>query len=104
MSISTEVIEYTIFLDEALRGEVLVDIGQVGPLTRKALDRAVRAGKLVKWRGKWFPMAGASLGIGPDKNCWSTPEVAKYFAEMKDGINARVAAHADAHRSIRPAF
>jgi hypothetical protein len=71
---------------------VLVDIGQVGPLSRKALDRAVRAGKLTKWRGKWFPVAGASFGIGPDKNCWSTPEVAKQFADMKRGIEARDAA------------
>lgn len=35
-------------LNIALDGEVLVDIGQVGPLCRKSLDQAVRAGKLVK--------------------------------------------------------
>jgi hypothetical protein len=73
-------------LNRALDGEVLVDIGQVGPLSRKALDRAVRAGQLVKWRGKWFPLAGAAFGIGPDKNCWSTPEVAAHFATMRGGV------------------
>jgi hypothetical protein len=79
-------------LNRALEGHVLVDIGQVGPLSRKALDRAVRAGKLTKWRGKWFPIAGSHIGIGPDKTCWSTPEVAQQFAEMKRGIEARAAA------------
>ena len=85
-------IETTEQLDRALAGEVLVDIGHVGPVTRDALKRAVRAGKLVQWRGKWFPLAGAPGGIGPDKNCWSTPEVAAAFAEMKRGIAARATA------------
>lgn len=80
------------FLDRALYGEVVVDIGHLGKIDVRLLDRAVRAGKLVKWRGKWFPNAGAPVGVGPDKNCWSTPEVASYFADMKRGIAARKAA------------
>lgn len=92
------------FLNDALDGQVVVDIGQITPVMKAVMDRAVRAGKLAKWRGKWFPLAGASCGIGPDKTCWSTPEVAQFFVEMKDGINARVEAHAAAHASIRPAF
>jgi len=84
--------EYYDQLNRALEGEVVVNIGQVGPLSRKALDRAVRAGKLAKWRGYWFPIAGASFGIGPLKTCWSTPEVAAQFADMKRGIEARDAA------------
>lgn len=76
-------------LNHALEGEVVVNIGQVGPLSKAALDRAVRAGKLAKWRGHWFPIAGATYGIGPLKTCWSTPETAAYFAEMKRGIEAR---------------
>lgn len=72
-------------LDAALRGEVVVDIGHLGKLDVTVLDRAVRAGKLAKWRGKWFPNAGAPWGIGPDKTCWSTPEVAAFWAEAKHG-------------------
>lgn len=79
-------------LNAALEGEVVVAIGQVGPLSRKALDQAVRAGKLAKWRGRWFPHAGAPVGIGPLKTCWSTPEVAAYFADMKRGLEIRNAA------------
>ncbi len=75
-------------LDAALRGEVVCNIGHLGKLDVKLLDRAVRAGKLVKWRGKWFPVAGAPFGIGPDKTCWSTPEVAAYFAEFRAGTRA----------------
>lgn len=78
------------FLNDALDGQVVVSIGQVSPVMRAVMDRAVRAGKLAKWRGKWFPLAGAPFGLGPDKTCWSTPEVAAQFAEMKHGIEARL--------------
>ena len=52
--------------------EVVVDIGQIGAKEKRALDRAVRRGELVKWRGRWFPTAGALGGIGPLKSCWHT--------------------------------
>lgn len=81
--------ETYVHLDAALAGEVTVDIGQIGPLVRKALDKAVRAGKLKKWRGKWFPVAGAPFGLGPDKTCWSTPEVAAHYTEFRRGVEAR---------------
>lgn len=61
-------------LNEALDGHVITNIGQVCPIGKRVLDQAVRAGKLTKWRGKWFPVAGAPFGIGPDKTCWGTPE------------------------------
>lgn len=80
------------FLNDALDGHVVVNIGQISPVMKAVMDRAVRAGKLSKWRGKWFPLAGAPFGIGPDKTCWSTPEVAARFEEMKRGIEARSAA------------
>lgn len=54
----------------ALEGEVIVQISQIAPDTVKHLDKLVRSGTLVKWRGKWFPVAGASYGLGPDKTCW----------------------------------
>jgi hypothetical protein len=74
MACTAEKIEYTTLLDEALAGKVTVDIGQVGPNLRRVLDQAVRAGKLVKWRGRWYPYAGSAYGMGPLKTCWSTPE------------------------------
>lgn len=54
----------------ALNGTVIVAIGQIAPETVKQLDKLVRAGTLLKWRGKWYPVAGASFGLGPDKTCW----------------------------------
>jgi hypothetical protein len=57
---------------EALNaGEVICDIGQVTPADRRLLDRLVRRKAAVKWRGYWFPIAGASHGIGPLKTCWA---------------------------------
>ena len=53
-----------------LDGEVLIQIGQIAPETVKQLDKMVRAGTLVKWRGFWYPVAGASFGLGPLKMCW----------------------------------
>lgn len=76
-------------LNAALEGTVIVNIGQVTLGEKRVLDQAVRAGKLAKWRGHWFPHAGAPHGIGPLKTCWGTPEVAAYFADMKRGIDAR---------------
>lgn len=77
------------FLNDALDGEVVVNIGQITPVMKAVMDRAVRAGMLAKWRGHWFPVAGACFGIGPLKTCWSTPEVAAELAAMKAGIEAR---------------
>lgn len=55
---------------EAMSGEVVVNIGQVNKPTARALDNLVKAGTLLKWRGKWYPVAGAAWGLGPDKMCW----------------------------------
>ena len=58
-----------------LAGEdVIPDIGQVKGVWKKALEHEVKAGRLTKWRGHWFPVAGASHGIGPLKTCYGTPE------------------------------
>jgi hypothetical protein len=54
-----------------LAGEVICDIGQVTMQDRRAMDRFVRDGSAIKWRGHWFPIAGASFGIGPLKTCWA---------------------------------
>lgn len=55
----------------ALAGTVIVDIGQIAPETAKQLNKLVKTGTLIKWRGKWYPVAGASFGIGPDKTCYT---------------------------------
>lgn len=54
----------------ALDGEVIVNIGQIAKETERELNKLWRAGTLLKWRGKWAPVAGASWGMGPDKTCW----------------------------------
>lgn len=61
-------------INEALAGEVIVNIGQVDAETQRALDKLVRAGTLAKWRGHWYPTAGANFGIGPLKSCWGLPD------------------------------
>lgn len=53
-------------------GRVLVDIGQIDRPVKNALKREIRAGRLVSWRGKWHPVAGAPFGFGPDKTCYGT--------------------------------
>ena len=57
----------------ALNGEVVVDIGQIAPETKRKLEKLVRKGTLLKWRGKWYPVAGAAYGLGPDKTCYGLP-------------------------------
>lgn len=62
-------------LTDVLAGrEVIPNIGQVKGAWKKALDKEVKAGRLVTWKGHWFPLAGASFGIGPLKTCYGTPE------------------------------
>lgn len=69
------------FIPAALAGEVIVNIGQIAPDTEKQLNKLVRAGTLLKWRGKWYPVAGASFGLGPDKTCWGL--ASKFGAEQE---------------------
>lgn len=72
-------------LADVLSGrKVVPDIGQVKGAWKAALEREVQAGRLAKWSGKWFPQAGSPSGIGPDKTCYGTPELARYFAAMKE--------------------
>ena len=60
------------FVAEALQ-TVVVDIGQIDPMSKRALAKAVRKGQIVKWRGCWYPVAGANWGIGSLKSCYGTP-------------------------------
>lgn len=71
--------------------QVIADIGQVGGLWKRMLEREVRAGRLAKWRGKWFPQAGAPFGMGPDKTCYGTPELRDAFASSRVSFPMRAA-------------
>jgi hypothetical protein len=61
------------WIARALSGAIIVNTGQLQKADTKALDREVRRGALVKWRGYWHPIAGAAWGIGPLKTCYGTP-------------------------------
>ena len=65
------------------RRSVIPDIGQIDHQSKLALNRMVRAGEIAKWRGRWFPEAGARWGIGPLKTCYGPPEIRDYFAGFK---------------------
>lgn len=70
------------FVEEA-KSEVIPNIGQIDRQSRLSLDRAVRAGTISKWRGHWFPHAGAPVGLGPLKVCYGPNEMADYFADWR---------------------
>lgn len=55
---------------ERAQKEVVVDCGQISKSDRGRLDRAAKKGMLDKWRGYWYPLPGASYGIGPIKTCF----------------------------------
>lgn len=69
-----------LIIPAALDGKVIVNIGQIAPDTLKQINKLVRTGTLLKWRGKWFPVAGAAFGLGPDKTCFGL--ASKYAAEQ----------------------
>lgn len=70
-------------LAEVLAGEIAVaDIGQVKGLWKRMLQKEVRDGRLVTWRGKWFPQAGCPHGLGPNKTCYGTPQIRDAYAQM----------------------
>lgn len=80
-------------IDEALSGQIICNIGQVGPQAARRLDKLVKAGHLAKWRGYWYPTAGANFGIGPLKTCWGLPGyLDSPFVANKSPLNGPVAA------------
>ena len=62
---------------------VIPDIGQIDHQSKLALNRMVRAGTIAKWRGYWYPEAGAPYGMGSLKTCYGPPEIRDYFATFK---------------------
>lgn len=81
---------------ELLAGErVIADIGQVRGVWKKCLQKEVAAGRLVKWRGHWYPEAGAPYGTGPLKDCYGTPERAKCFRNAARDAASRLGVDLD---------
>ena len=76
------------FVSAAL-AEVIPNIGQIDHAGKLALERAVRAGKISKWRGYWFPHAGAPYGIGPLKTCYGPNAVGAYYADWRASIDSQ---------------
>lgn len=62
----------------------VVDIGQIADSDLRLLNAAAKAGRLVKYRGKWDTLM-PRYGIGPDKSIWATPE----FAAVVPGLQAK---------------
>lgn len=68
-------------LADVLAGrDVIPNIGQVKGVWKRQLEKEVKAGRLAKWKGKWYPVAGASWGLGPDKTCYGTPALKEHFS------------------------
>lgn len=63
------------FITDAL-SDVVCDIGQLDAATKRKLERLVRNGVITKWRGYWFPIAGAPFGIGSLKTCYGPQSIA----------------------------
>lgn len=69
-------------VDRIMNGEVVPCIGQVTEKTKRELDRRAKQGAITKWRGRWFPIAGASFGLGPMKTCYGLPDVAVFVQSI----------------------
>ena len=69
------------FVAEA-QARVVPDIGQIDHTAKLALLRAVRAGKIARWQGRWAPEAGSPYGFGPLKTCYGPLEIAAYYRSM----------------------
>jgi hypothetical protein len=65
----------------------IVQLGQVGPFVQRLLDRFVKQGVLVKYRGHWDTTL-TFAGMGPLKTIWATPE----YVEQLPGVNKTVGA------------
>ena len=71
-------------LADVLAGrDVVADIGQVKGAWRRQLEKEIRAGRLTKWKGHWYPNAGSPWGMGPLKTCYGIPEIAEHFAALR---------------------
>ena len=70
----TDVYKKRDFVQAALDGEIVCNIGQVDTAAKRELDRLAKIGTLTKWRGHWYPDPRWPEGLGPLKSCWALPE------------------------------
>lgn len=75
------------FVTEAT-SRVIANIGQIDKPDQRLLDRAVKLGTISKWRGRWFPEAGAPYGLGPLKTCYGPNDVCAYYAAWRAADSA----------------
>jgi len=80
-------VTYEQALDDIYHCKVVVDIGQLGNETKRELEKLARKDRIKKWRGYWFPIAGAPEGIGALKTCYGIPPI--YEAAKRAGPAAR---------------
>lgn len=66
------------FLSEA-KDHVIANTGFLAAGDIRDLDKAVKRGEIAKWRGYWFPEAGAPIGLGPLKTCYGPKAVCARF-------------------------
>jgi hypothetical protein len=64
---------------ERARTNVVVSIGQLTAVDKKALDAAVKRGEIAKWRGHWNPDPGAPWGVGGLKTVYGPVAVKKHY-------------------------
>jgi hypothetical protein len=48
----------------------IVNIGQIGPELKRSLERRVRSGELIKYRGHWDTLS-PDFGLGPLKTIYA---------------------------------
>lgn len=63
--------------------DVFADTGQVKGAWKAALRKEIKAGRLVTWKGHWFPHPGSPFGMGPLKTCYGIPEIRDAYAQMR---------------------
>ncbi len=62
----------------------VVNIGQIGPVEARMLDKLAKQGVLFKYRGHWDTLS-PDFGIGPLKSIWAWPQHPRFVAEHETG-------------------
>lgn len=60
----------------------IANIGQITASDVRLLDKAAKAGRLIKYRGHWGSKH-PSFGTGPLKSCWARPDMAEAIAPFE---------------------
>lgn len=65
-----------VWVDEIKAGKIVCNIGQLSKADLRAIERCIRAGIIQKFKGHFWPVSGAPVGIGPLKTCYRKAETA----------------------------